>query len=86
MHVAMVHLPRIQDRLIALFADLAERFGYVTAEGIVVALPLTHEVIGGLVASRRPTVTLALHELASDELIERLDAGRWKLAHRIISP
>ena len=86
MHVAMVHLPRIQDRLIALFADLAERFGYVTAEGILVELPLTHEVIGGLVASRRSTVTLALHELASTGLIERLDSGRWKLAQSIISP
>jgi CRP/FNR family transcriptional regulator, cyclic AMP receptor protein len=63
MHLAMLHLPRIEDRLIALFADLAERFGHMAADGILIDLPLTHEIIGGLVASRRPTVTLALQSL-----------------------
>jgi CRP/FNR family transcriptional regulator, cyclic AMP receptor protein len=85
MHLAMLHLPRIEDRLIALFADLAERFGHVTADGILIDLPLTHEVIGGLVGSRRPTVTLALHKLASDGLLERLEGDRWKLDRRIVS-
>ena len=84
MQLAMLHLPRIQDRLIALFADLAERFGRVTADGILIDLPLTHEVIGGLVGNRRPTVTLALGELASNGLLERLDGDRWKLARKIV--
>jgi CRP-like cAMP-binding protein len=85
MHAAMLHQPRVEDRLIALFADLAERFGHVTAEGILVAVPLTHDIIGGLVASRRPTVTLALHKLASDGVLERVDGNRWKLARSIAS-
>lgn len=85
MHLAMLHLPRIQDRLIALFADLAERFGHVTADGVLIDLPLTHEVIGGLVGSRRPTVTLALQELSSKGMIERIEGDRWKLAHSILA-
>jgi CRP/FNR family cyclic AMP-dependent transcriptional regulator len=85
MHVAMLHQPRVEDRLIALFADLADRFGRVTANGIVVELALTHDIIGGLVASRRPTVTLALQTLASDGVLERLDGDRWKLARTSVS-
>jgi CRP-like cAMP-binding protein len=83
MHLAMLHLPRVEDRLIALFADLAERFGRVTAQGIVIELPLTHEVIGGLVGSRRPTVSLALNRLASDGLVERLPGDNWRLSPTI---
>lgn len=85
MHAAMLHLPRIEDRIVALFADLAERFGRVSAEGIVIDLPLTHDLIGGLVAGRRPTVTLALLELASRRLIERQGDGRWTLSRSIVS-
>ena len=85
LHVAMLHQPRVEDRVVALFADLAERFGRVTADGILVDLPLTHEIIGGLVASRRPTVTLALQKLASDGVLKRLADNRWKLAHTSIS-
>ncbi len=85
MHLAMLHLPRVEERLVALFADLAERFGQMTAEGIVIDLPLTHEIIGGLVASRRPTVSLALQQLASDGRIARLDGDRWKLDRSIIT-
>lgn len=85
MHVAMLHLPRIEDRLIALFADLAERFGRVTSNGILIDLPLTHGIIGGLVGSRRSTVTLGLQELASDGLLERLDGDRWKLSPTVVA-
>lgn len=85
MHLAMLHLPRIEDRLIALFADLAERLGHISADGILIDLPLTHEAIGGLVASRRPTVTIALQGLASNGVLERLDDGRWKVERSILA-
>lgn len=84
MHLAMLHLPRIEDRLIALFSDLAERFGHMATDGILIDLPLTHELIGGLVASRRPTVTLALQQLASTGVIARLEGDRWKLDRSIL--
>jgi CRP/FNR family transcriptional regulator, cyclic AMP receptor protein len=84
MHLAMLHLPRIEDRLIALFADLAERFGHMTADGVLIDVPLTHEIIGGLVGSRRPTVSLALRQLSSNGTVERIAGARWKLDRSIV--
>jgi CRP/FNR family cyclic AMP-dependent transcriptional regulator len=80
MHLATLHLPRVEDRIVALFGDLAERFGRMTADGIVIDLRLTHELIGRLVGSRRPTVSIALQALDSDGVLSRLEDDRWKLA------
>jgi CRP/FNR family cyclic AMP-dependent transcriptional regulator len=84
-HVAMLHQPRVEARVIALFSDLSERFGHVRTDGIRIDLPLTHEIIGGLVGSRRPTVTLALQTLASEGVLERLADNSWKLARATTS-
>jgi CRP-like cAMP-binding protein len=80
MHLAMLHLTRTEDRVRLLFEDLGERFGRVTLDGILIDLRLTHETIGGLVGSRRPSVSLALQILSSEGLLTRLGPGRWKLA------
>ena len=80
MHLAMLHLPRAEDRILALFADLGERFGRVTPDGILINLPLNHELIGRLTASRRSTATLALKNLYHQGLIARLADNSWKLA------
>lgn len=79
MHLAMLHQPRAEDRILTLFTDLAERFGRVSAEGILIDLPLTHALIGRLIGSRRPTVSLALQSLTDDRLLAKLDGNRWKL-------
>src|SRR4051794_10011687 len=55
--------PRVEERLLALFLHLADRFGTVTRDGVVVSLRLTHQAIGRLIGARRPTVTLALRAL-----------------------
>jgi CRP/FNR family transcriptional regulator, cyclic AMP receptor protein len=62
--LAICQLPRVEDRLLALFWLLAESWGRVTPSGTVLPLALTHETLGALVGARRPTVTLALGELA----------------------
>jgi CRP/FNR family cyclic AMP-dependent transcriptional regulator len=79
MHLATLHLPRVEERVVALFADLAERFGRVTAAGIVIDVRLTHEIIGRLVGSRRPTVSLALQSLDAEGVLCRLEGDRWRL-------
>jgi CRP-like cAMP-binding protein len=79
MHLAMMHLPRVEDRVMALFSDLAERYGRVTPQGVLIELRLTHEIIGALVGSRRPTVSLALRTLASQGMLERRTDGWWML-------
>jgi CRP/FNR family transcriptional regulator, cyclic AMP receptor protein len=85
MHLAMLHLPRVEDRVIALFADLGERFGHMTTDGILISIGLTHDAIGRLVGSRRPTVSLALQALADDGRLARLEGDRWRLAPSAIS-
>ena len=61
--LAICQLPRVEDRLLALFWLLAESWGRVTPVGTALPLVLTHETLGALVGARRPTVTLALGEL-----------------------
>jgi hypothetical protein len=76
---AISQLTRVDRRLKALFWHLAERWGRVTGEGVVVPLALTHRILGQLVGARRPTVSTALSELAERaELIRRSD-GSWLL-------
>ena len=76
---AISQLPRVDLRLLALFWHLAERWGRVGRDGIVVRLALTHETLGRMVGARRPTVSLALKELATaGTVVRRLD-GAWVL-------
>jgi CRP/FNR family transcriptional regulator, cyclic AMP receptor protein len=78
---AIVGLPRVEERVLALFWQLADRWGVVRPEGVVVQLPLTHALIGQLVGAQRPTVSLALQSLADDGLLLRGDIGAWTLDH-----
>ena len=80
-HQAISQLPRVEDRLLALFWHLADRWGHVLTGGVRIDLPLTHETIGRLIGARRPTVTLGLGTLRSDGLLQRHDDGAWLLAH-----
>jgi CRP/FNR family transcriptional regulator, cyclic AMP receptor protein len=76
---AISQLTRVDRRLKALFWHLAERWGRVSSQGVIVPLALTHRILGQLVGARRPTVSTALAELAEQgELIRRPD-GSWLL-------
>jgi CRP/FNR family transcriptional regulator, cyclic AMP receptor protein len=79
MHVALSQMPKLQTRLRVMFWYLADRCGRVTADGVVIDLPLTHEVIAGLVGARRPGVTSALGELQRAGELGRRRDGRWVL-------
>jgi CRP/FNR family cyclic AMP-dependent transcriptional regulator len=82
---AIVALPRVEQRVLALFWQLADRWGVVRPDGVVVRLALTHEVIGRLVGAQRPTISLALHTLAEQQLLCRDDTGAWKLARESLA-
>jgi hypothetical protein len=76
---AISQLTRVDRRLKALFWHLAERWGRVSGDGVIVPLALTHRILGQLVGARRPTVSTALGELAErGELTRRVD-GSWVL-------
>jgi CRP/FNR family transcriptional regulator, cyclic AMP receptor protein len=81
MHRAIAQLPRVDQRLLAFFAHLAERWGRVAATGVVLPIQLTHETLGRLIGARRPTVSLALKDLASDGLLRRREDGAWLLGY-----
>lgn len=80
LHVAIAQLGRVDERLIALLWQLADRWGRVTSDGVLVPLALTHEALGRLVGAQRPTVTLALADLAQDGTVTRQSKDGWLLA------
>jgi CRP/FNR family transcriptional regulator, cyclic AMP receptor protein len=76
--LVICQLPRVDQRLLALFWLLAESWGRVTPAGTTLPLRLTHEALGALIGARRPTVTLALGELAERGAIVHQTEG-WLL-------
>src|SRR4051794_27146929 len=76
---AISQLNRVDRRLLALFWHLAERWGRVSRDGLVVPLALSHRLIGELIGARRPTVSTALGELARTGQLVRRDDGTWLL-------
>jgi len=77
-HRALSQLPRVEDRVHALLWLLAERWGRVGAQGVILGLHLTHELIGQLVGAKRPTISLALKELEARDSVHRRPDG-WLL-------
>jgi len=80
-HRAIAQLPRVDQRLLAFFGHVSERWGRVASNGVVVPIQLTHETLGRLIGARRPTVSLALKDLGADNLLERRGDGSWLLRY-----
>lgn len=78
-NMAIVHQARVDVRLHLLFWQLADRWGRVRSDGVVVPLRLTHTVLADLVAARRPTVTSALSDLSRRGLVRAVADG-WLLS------
>jgi CRP/FNR family transcriptional regulator, cyclic AMP receptor protein len=78
-NMAIVHQARVDVRLHLLFWQLADRWGRVRSDGVVVPLRLTHTVLSDLVAARRPTVTSALSDLSRRGLVRAVSEG-WLLS------
>jgi CRP/FNR family cyclic AMP-dependent transcriptional regulator len=70
--------PRLEQRLLLLLWELADRYGTVHRDGVRLALPLTHEVLAELAAARRPSVSAAISRLSSAGRLDRED-GVWVL-------
>jgi hypothetical protein len=76
--MAIVQVPRLDDRLWLLFWELADRWGRVHPDGVHLDLPLTHELLSHLAAARRPSVSGALTKLADDGRVLRVGRS-WVL-------
>lgn len=72
----------VDERLVATLEMLADRWGVVTPEGLVLPGFLTHSVLAPLVGARRPSVTTALKRLSQSGAVRRAADGRWIVARR----
>src|SRR5262245_47963185 len=77
-HSAIENMRGVEDRLLALFWHLAERWGERADAGVAVPLQLTHQTLSDLIGARRPSVTTALGNLRRRDLLLRVEAG-WIL-------
>src|SRR2546430_1633221 len=85
LQLAVSHRPAAEDRILGLFELLAASWGRVGPDGILVPIPLTHEAIGQMIGSRRPTVTLALQTVTRQGRLQRVDGG-WLLPPNAVVP
>jgi CRP/FNR family cyclic AMP-dependent transcriptional regulator len=76
---AITHQTRVDRRLLYTLWHLAERWGKVRPEGIVVHLPLSHQRLADLVGAHRPSVTTAMGDLVRSGAVSRRDSGQWML-------
>jgi hypothetical protein len=82
--LALTQARRADVRLRTLFWHLADRWGRVTPDGVVLPLRLTHSVIAQLTGLRRPSVSLSLGELERSGEILRLSKSSWLLTRDAI--
>lgn len=79
-HLALSHEGRVELRVLGVLWHLADRWGRVSADGIVVPLNLTHEALGRLIGAQRPSVTLALGQLEREGHVRKREDGAWVLS------
>ena len=72
---ATSHIKRVDVRLLALLWHVADRWGRVTPQGVVVPLRLTHATLAALVGAQRPSVTTALSRMNQRGVLGRTEAG-----------
>jgi CRP/FNR family transcriptional regulator, cyclic AMP receptor protein len=77
--LAIAHHQRVDDRLQLTLWHLAERWGRVHPDGIVVPLPLSHQRLADLVGAQRQSVTTAMGGLQRRGAISRREDGDWVL-------
>jgi hypothetical protein len=77
--LAIAHHHRVEDRLLLTLWHLAERWGRVTPDGILLPLPLGHQRLADVIGAHRPSVTTAIGALAKAGKLSRRDGGDWVL-------
>ncbi len=77
--LVIAQLPSVDQRLLVTMWHFADRWGHVRTDGILLPLAVTHEILGLLVAARRPSVTAALGRLALRHAVVPQPEGGWLL-------
>jgi CRP/FNR family transcriptional regulator, cyclic AMP receptor protein len=84
-HHVVSHVPGLYGRLLGLFWTLADRWGRVTPDGVVVPVRLTHATVAELIGASRPSVSTALSPLSREGTVRRI-AGGWLLDMQSMEP
>lgn len=78
--LVLAQLGSVRDRILLALWHLADEWGRVGPEGIVLAICLTHEMLGLVVGARRSAVSTALGALAEENLVRQVDGGGFRLS------
>jgi hypothetical protein len=79
LRLALARVGRVEERLLLMLWHLADRWGRVGPDGVILPLRLTHALLGELIGAHRPTVTVAARKLAEQGHVERLPGKTWLL-------
>lgn len=71
----------VDERLELMLWRLAEQFGSMTRDGLLVQLPFTHLHLAEMIAAQRSTVTLAANRLVAEDRLRRPGRNQWLLPH-----
>lgn len=73
--LAVSHGVRVEEKLLVALWHIADSWGRVTPRGILLRLPLTHEMLGHIIGAKRPSVWAALKLLQERGLVQRVKEG-----------
>jgi CRP/FNR family transcriptional regulator, cyclic AMP receptor protein len=80
--LAICNLRPLNDRLLLVLWQFADRWGTVTPEGVLLDIPLTHELLAATVGARRPSVSVAVGRLSDQGRVRPRPRSRWLLLGR----
>lgn len=77
--LAVSHLSRLEDRLLATLWYFAVSWGRVSRGGVAIPISLTHQTLGEIAGAQRPSVSIAMASLRDRRLLTREDDGTYVL-------
>jgi CRP/FNR family transcriptional regulator, cyclic AMP receptor protein len=83
--LVIVQSQSVETRILVTLNYLAERWGVMTTEGVVLPEFLSHGTLALLLGARRPSVTSAMVRLTSRGEVERREDGRWLIGRPVES-
>lgn len=82
LRLSIVQQPRLSTRLEVMLWHLADRFGRVHPEGVLLAVPMCQGLLSWLVGASRPAVCRAVKQLQREGRVESGPDGTWWLRRR----
>jgi CRP-like cAMP-binding protein len=78
-HLAVCGIAQLEVRILAVLWNLADRWGKVRPDGVLLPMRITHELLSQLVSARRPSVSAAMGRLRERGMITANRDEGWVL-------